>query len=141
MPQPEFLAGTLRVLILSELAQGSSYGYAIAKAIDSATGGELTVRPESLYPVLHRMEAEGLLDAKWEQAEGGRPRKVYRITPKGRKRWDKQREQFVRVMGGALKAVQEGGTSSGAGIPARQPAAGKSARATKLGGGAYEPAK
>ena len=41
MPEPDFLAGTLRVLILSELSRGASYGYAIAKAIDGATGGEL----------------------------------------------------------------------------------------------------
>ena len=107
MAQPEFLAGTLRVLILSELSQAPSYGYAIAKAIDGSTGGELVVRPESLYPVLHRMEQEGLLDAKWEEADGGRPRKVYRITPKGRRRWEKTREKFVRVMGGALRAIGE----------------------------------
>lgn len=115
--QPDFLAGTLRVLILCELSQAPSYGYAIAKAIDAATGGELVVRPESIYPVLHRLEQEGLLEAKWEQAEGGRPRKVYRITPKGRRRWDKTREKFVRVMGGALRAIGE-----------------------KVPGGSYEPA-
>jgi len=108
MAQPDFLAGTLRVLILSELAQGPSYGYAIAKAIDAATGGELVVRPESLYPVLHRLEQEGLLNARWEEAGGGRPRKVYHLTPKGRRRWDKTRERFVRVMNGALRAVQGG---------------------------------
>lgn len=105
MAQPDFLAGTLRVLILAELARGASYGYAIAKAIDESTGGELVVRPESLYPVLHRMEQEGLLDAQWQAAEAGRPRKVYRLTPKGRRRWDKTREKFVRVMGGALRAI------------------------------------
>jgi PadR family transcriptional regulator, regulatory protein PadR len=132
MAQPEFLAGTLRVLILSELSQAPSYGYAIAKAIDAATGGELVVRPESLYPVLHRMEQEGLLEAKWEEAEGGRPRKVYRITPKGRRRWDKTREKFVRVMGGALRAIGEVDTRVGADpVPART---------SKKGGPSYEPA-
>jgi PadR family transcriptional regulator PadR len=125
MPEPDFLAGTLRVLILSELSCGASYGYAIAKSIDESTGGQLTVRPESLYPVLHRMESDGLLEAKWEQADGGRPRKVYRITPRGRKRWDKVREKFLRVMSSAVKAVE--------GNVGAKPASPK--------GGAYEPAK
>src|SRR4051812_4097261 len=107
MAQKEYLAGTLRVLILNELAQGPGYGYGIARAIDLATGGELTVRPESLYPVLHRLEAEGLLEAHWEQADG-RPRKMYRLTAKGRRRWDKARDGFVRAMNGALKALAEG---------------------------------
>lgn len=140
MAQPEFLSGTLRVLILSELSHAPSYGYAIAKAIDESTGGELVVRPESLYPVLHRMEQEGLLEAKWEEAEGGRPRKVYRITPKGRRRWEKTREKFVRVMGGALRAIGAD-TSGGAGGPARENPAGTAARPTNpKGGPAYEPA-
>ena len=133
MAQPDFLAGTLRVLILSELSRGNSYGYAIAKAIDESTGGELVVRPESLYPVLHRMEQEGLLDAKWEQAEGGRPRKVYRLTPKGRRRWDKARETFVRVMGGALRAIGETPSTEGVG-PSARPVK------PKKGGPSYEPA-
>jgi PadR family transcriptional regulator, regulatory protein PadR len=105
--QQEFLAGTLRVLILNELSRGPGYGYGIAKAIDAATGGELAVRPESLYPVLHRMEQEGLLAAKWEQADEGRPRKMYSLTPKGRRRWDKARESFVRTSLSALRALGE----------------------------------
>ena len=67
---------------------------------------------------LQRLALEGLLEARWEEADGGRPRKVYRLTSKGRKRWDKVREQFVRVMGGALRAVENSAP-----------------------GGAYEPAK
>lgn len=104
MAASDIMAGTLRVLILSELSRAPGYGYGIAKAIDAATDGALKARPESLYPVLHRLEQEGLLEAQWQQAEG-RPRKVYQLTDKGRARWDKVRADFVRVAGGALRAI------------------------------------
>lgn len=105
MKQPEYLAGMLRVLILSELSRGENYGYGIAQAIERKSGGELSVRPESLYPVLHRMENDGLLKAGWVQSEAGRPRKMYSLTSKGRKRWERQRESFLTQSRGALKAI------------------------------------
>jgi PadR family transcriptional regulator PadR len=110
MAQGDYLAGMLRVLILSELAGGPGYGYGIARAIDTRSGGDLSVRPESLYPVLHRMEQAGLLKAGWEQvaaSEGApeRPRKMYTLTTKGRRQWEKSRESFVRQSQGALKAM------------------------------------
>ncbi len=103
--QMEYLAGILRVLILNELARGTGYGYGIAKAIGEHSGGALTVRPESLYPVLHRMETEGLISAKWEQAKNGRPRKVYQLSLKGKKRWESVRESFISQCQGALRAI------------------------------------
>ncbi len=105
MAQPEYLAGMLRVLILSELSRGPGYGYGIAKAIARRSGGELAVRPESLYPVLHRMEHGGLVSARWETAPHGRPRKVYTLTARGRRAWERARKQFVRLSHGALKAL------------------------------------
>ena len=105
MAQNEYMAGMLRVLILAELAAAPGYGYGIARGIGEKSGGELSVRAESLYPVLHRMEQDGLLKAKWEQSEAGRPRKMYSLTPKGRRRFDKARGEFTRQAGGALKAL------------------------------------
>jgi len=105
MAQTEYLAGMLRVLILSELSRGEGYGYGIARALGEAGGEGLEVRPESLYPVLHRMEQDNLLSARWDTAENGRPRKLYRLTPKGKKHWEKLRPQFIRHTQAALKAV------------------------------------
>jgi PadR family transcriptional regulator PadR len=111
MAQQEYMAGMLRVLILNELSGAPGYGYGIARSIDARSGGDLVVRPESLYPVLHRMEQEGLLKAEWTtvaaRSEGTveRPRKMYSLTPKGRKRWDRARESFVKQSRGALKAM------------------------------------
>jgi len=103
--QQEYMAGMLRLLILNELSRGEGYGYGIAKGIQERSGGDLTVRPESLYPVLHRMEQEGLLSCQWIEADNGRPRKVYRLTKKGQGRWEKGRLQFTKQAQGALKAI------------------------------------
>ena len=113
MARSDFLAGMLRVLILAELAAGPGYGYGIARSIEEKSGGDLAVKPESLYPVLHRMEQDGLLKARWEQAENGRPRKIYVMTPKGRRRWDSTEGEFRRQTAGALKAISASPGSGG----------------------------
>lgn len=107
MKQPEYLSGMMRVLILNELSRGENYGYGIAQQIGERSGGELPIKPESLYPVLHRMENDGLVKAHWIEAESGRPRKMYNLTVKGKKHWDRQRESFVAQSRGALKAIGE----------------------------------
>jgi PadR family transcriptional regulator PadR len=105
MARHEYMAGMLRVLILSELNQGESYGYGMARGLGKRSGGALAVRAESLYPVLHRMEGEGLCQQRWIEADNGRPRKIYSITPKGRKSWDKTREEFIVQSIAALKVL------------------------------------
>jgi PadR family transcriptional regulator, regulatory protein PadR len=105
MAETELLAGMIRLLILSELSRGEGYGYGIAKSISERSGGDLRLRPESLYPVLHRMELDGLIAARWEQSDEGRPRRIYSITVKGRKRWDRSRSAFLAQARGALKAI------------------------------------
>ena len=105
MGQSEYMPGVLRVLLLGELAQGPGYGYGLARAIGLHSGGKLTVQPESLYPVLHRLEQQGLTRADWEQGENGRPRKIYTITPKGRRQWDKARAGFTQASQGALDVI------------------------------------
>ncbi len=95
----------LRVLLLGELAQGPGYGYGLARALEERSGGELEVQPESLYPVLHRLEQEGLASAGWEQGENGRPRKVYSITSRGRKQWETARLGFTKASRAALQVI------------------------------------
>lgn len=105
MKNTDYLPGMLRVLLLSELSRGEGYGYGLARSLELAGEGALSVRPESLYPVLHRLEQDGLIGARWDRAENGRPRRVYRLTPKGRKHWDRLRPAFVAQAQAALKAV------------------------------------
>jgi len=71
--------------VLAILAEGDSYGYAIIKRVAELSGGYLQWTDGMLYPVLHRLERQGLVAAKWSAAENGRRRKYYRITGEGRR--------------------------------------------------------
>jgi PadR family transcriptional regulator, regulatory protein PadR len=80
----ELLKGTLSLLILSLLSRKAMYGYEIAATVHRDTDGTFTWREGSLYPSLHKMEAEGLITGEWEEKESGRKRRYYHITKKGR---------------------------------------------------------
>src|SRR4029450_2985737 len=76
------------------LAEGDSYGYAIIKRVAELSGGRLQWTDGMLYPVLHRLERQGHVAAKWSASESGRKRKYYRITKEGRAQLAAQREQW-----------------------------------------------
>ncbi len=77
--------GTLESYLFQLLQQnGSMYGYEISKKIKELTDGKLALPESKLYPTLHKLEADGLLDTKMEQV-GSRLRKYYKLTSKGRK--------------------------------------------------------
>ena len=80
----ELLKGTLSLLILSLLSRKSMYGYEIAATVHRDTDGAFTWREGSLYPSLHKMQADGLIVGEWEEKEAGRKRRYYHITKKGR---------------------------------------------------------
>ncbi len=80
----ELLKGTLSLLILSLLSRKPMYGYEIAATVHRDTEGTFTWREGSLYPSLHKLEADGLIKGEWEDKEGGRRRRYYRVTAKGR---------------------------------------------------------
>jgi DNA-binding PadR family transcriptional regulator len=81
----ELLKGTLSLLILSLLGRKAMYGYEIAATVHRDTDGTFTWREGSLYPCLHKLESDGLVVGKWEQAaQTERRRKYYHITERGR---------------------------------------------------------
>jgi transcriptional regulator len=80
----ELLKGTLSLLILSLLSRKTMYGYEIATTVHRDTDGAFTWREGSLYPSLHKMEADGLIVGKWEEKETGRKRRYYEVTRTGR---------------------------------------------------------
>lgn len=80
----ELLKGTLALLILSLLSRKAMYGYEIAATVHRETDGTFTWREGSLYPSLHKMQADGLIVGEWEEKETGRKRRYYHITSKGR---------------------------------------------------------
>ncbi len=83
----DLLHGSLDVLVLSVLADGPQYGYAIQRELKLASGQ--SIKAGSLYPLLHRLESEGLVKPTWEKTTG-RERKWYALTPAGQKRLQTQ---------------------------------------------------
>lgn len=80
----ELLKGTLSLLILSLLSRKAMYGYELAATVHRDTNGAFTWKEGSLYPNLHKMQADGLITGKWEEKETGRKRRYYHITAKGK---------------------------------------------------------
>ena len=86
------------------LAEGESYGYAIIKRVAELSGGHLQWTDGMLYPVLHRLERQGHVAAKWGASENGRKRKYYRITKEGRAQLAAHREQW-KAVDGTLRGI------------------------------------
>jgi PadR family transcriptional regulator PadR len=93
----ELVAASAEPLILSLLGQGESYGYAIIQEIRSRSADELNWTDGMLYPVLHRMEAKGLIKSRWAKSETGRKRKYYFLKPDGKKALEKHFAQWKVV--------------------------------------------
>jgi PadR family transcriptional regulator PadR len=100
----DLVAASATPLVLGILAQGESYGYAILKQINELSGGELDWTEGLLYPLLHRLERQGSIEATWRTPQGGRRRKYYRITEQGHAELVEQRRQWTAVVD-ALKNV------------------------------------
>ena len=93
----DLVAASAIPLVLAILDEGESYGYAILKRIDELSGGEMEWTDGMLYPVLHRLERLGHIEARWEVAETGRRRKYYAITDQGRARLAEEQRQWEAV--------------------------------------------
>ncbi|MEM9252712.1 MAG: helix-turn-helix transcriptional regulator [Planctomycetota bacterium] len=79
----DLFRGSSDLMVLAVLADGRQYGYSIQKRVREASGQ--TLKAGTLYPLLHRLETEGLVAATWE-SDTGRDRKWYELTPAGRAR-------------------------------------------------------
>jgi PadR family transcriptional regulator, regulatory protein PadR len=100
----DLVAASATPLVLSILAEGDSYGYAILKRVTELSGGRLQWTDGMLYPVLHRLERQGFVTAKWAESDSGRKRKYYRITKEGRAQLALQRQQW-QVVDDTLRGV------------------------------------
>ena len=95
--EKELVAASSVPLVLAILSEGDSYGYAIIQRVKELSGGKIEWTDGMLYPVLHRLERQGHVAAKWSAAENGRRRKYYRITKEGRAQLAVQRQQWRAV--------------------------------------------
>jgi transcriptional regulator len=96
--QPEFLPGTLYMLILRTLASGPLHGYAIARRIKIASRETLEIEEGSLYPALNRMLVKGWLTAEWGVSETNRKARFYSLTPAGRRQLAQESAEFERLV-------------------------------------------
>jgi transcriptional regulator len=101
----ELLQGTLDLLILRTLVFGPSHGHAIARRIRTVSEDVLQVETGSLYPALHRLEAQGWIASHWRISDKGKRAKYYRLTRSGRKqlqveqsKWDQLTLAMARVL-------------------------------------------
>ena len=85
MNQRQLTAASCEPLLLSLLSSEESYGYAIIQRVRERSGGVLEWNEGMLYPVLHRLERSGLVEARWGSSPEGRRRKYYRTTDAGRR--------------------------------------------------------
>ncbi len=97
MLSKELISAGSRPLVLSLLAAGESYGYDLIRRMRELSGGRLEWTEGTLYPVLHRLEREGLIDAAWRESEVGRRRKYYALTAVGRVALDAEKRDWLTV--------------------------------------------
>ena len=103
----ELTAASATPLTLSVLEAGDNYGYAIIKRVKELSQGSIEWTEGMLYPVLHRLEQQELIESYWQGESGERRRKYYRITEKGRVMLAVLMEQW-RTVDAALTSSQKG---------------------------------
>ena len=102
----EILRGHLDMLLLAALERGPAHGYAVIELVNSDSGGVFDLQQGTVYPVLHRLEREGLIRSRW-QTHAGRERRLYEVTGDGRKRLQDERVDFKRFARGVLGVIGE----------------------------------
>ena len=95
----DLLQGMLDLLVLRVLRHGPLNGWDIMQRIQLVSGDVLRVIPGSLYPALHRLEAQGLVASEWGASENNRRAKFYKLTAAGRKQLNEEWESWKRFSG------------------------------------------
>jgi PadR family transcriptional regulator, regulatory protein PadR len=93
----ELLRGSLDLMILSALLDAPKYGYLIQQRIAAASAGQVKLQAGTLYPLLHRLEADKLIRSRWDDATGRR-RKWYELTAAGQRRLRHDAVQWNRYV-------------------------------------------
>ena len=107
-PRGELLQGTLPLLILRTLASGPNHGFAIARRIKQTSKSVLRIEQGSLYPALHRMELDGLIESFWDTTENNRKAKYYRLTRRGSRELTTETERWNSIAAAIAAILQEG---------------------------------
>lgn len=95
--QTELVKGTTAPICLRLLSEKEMYGYEMVKAVDERTNGALQWKEGTLYPLLHQLESDGLVQSVWREGPTGKQRKYYHITRKGRSELTRRVEEWRTV--------------------------------------------
>lgn len=79
----ELTRGVVDPIVLQLVSEKAMYGYEIIKIVNQRTSGQFKWNEGSLYPCLHRLEGDGLIESEWQTADSGRKRKYYKISKSG----------------------------------------------------------
>ncbi len=107
VPRGELLQGTLPLLILRTLSSGPNHGFAIARRIRQISKSVLKIEQGSLYPALHRMELDGLIESYWGTTENNRQAKYYKLTRRGTRALASETERWEAIASAIAAVLQE----------------------------------
>jgi PadR family transcriptional regulator PadR len=96
--------GAVEMAALASLWQGRLYGLEIIRFLESQS--QLALAEGTIYPILNRLKAEGMLTSEWVEAEAGHPRKYYSLTDAGRQRLRQMAEAWVSFSGGLSRLLE-----------------------------------
>ena len=104
---PQFLKGSVGLLLLNLLTRGEMYGYEILREASRRSADTFEFKEGTLYPALHQLEKKGQIKSEWRTAENGRERKYYSLTPQGKKgvaAYEKQWQHLTGAMATILES-------------------------------------
>lgn len=94
--EADTLYGTLSLLVLQALSDGALHGLEISRRIHARAGEALRIDEGALYPALHRLERDGLVEGEWGISEKRRRAKFYRLTEEGKRRLARDVRRWVK---------------------------------------------
>ena len=105
--------GILEMLVLETICQNSTYGYELLTKLKVQSGELFTLKEGTLYPILYRLEDDGMIASQWSKGEGrAAPKKMYTATPAGRQEATRQQalwRRFSEMVNGFIAQNQETG--------------------------------
>jgi len=104
--EPDFLPGTLDMLVLKTLSRGANHGWGIAQHIQQVSEDALRIGEGSLYPALQRLLLDGYVDAEWGVSENNRRARYYRITAAGKKKLAEEKRSFEFLLAGIARVME-----------------------------------
>jgi transcriptional regulator len=102
----DLLQGTLDLMVLRILDAGENHGWGISQRIQQISQDVLRINQGSLYPALHRLEAQGWIEAEWGNSDNNRRAKYYRLTRSGRRQLVEETANWTRISDAIARVLE-----------------------------------